>query len=378
MSLFADTIYDALCRNRNNPIQPVKSGKLLKYDTREERLTSESALIHRFVLPHTTAVANIILLTQDTNAIEEIALVIQERNEIVKLRKPMLKLVYGAVAIMTLSDAMCCYRDQPIVVPSYAKSHIEVRLENAACAELILEVTANIHECIFKPDKYPLYQCRTQDEINAMFVRKLNDLTSMINSGKFVESELIQTVNKHLVPNTQDKCINVVQYFDAQGPNYYLCVEYLRSILANREDFYYIIRDPWHYCVGFYLYMDNGNNVFDYLHSIQIRFGAYWPTFNITQNELLKFGSVAFLSLVKEFRHKTSEHNSSKPWLVKDIYDILGNVKELPDYNKINDIEVKLSYYKGVPPENQAIHIQPIRLNMRLSQCHGLVLRYCN
>jgi len=387
-TFYSSAIYTVLCEENSytNIFRHIIYNKLAEYPTEEYILTSSCANIHRFKIPRYGGFSEINLLTKDLTSIDTIRFMFAD-TYVLDLNKNMLRLVYGPIAIMTLSDMFSCYKDQPVIT-EMPMLELEVILEEDKREDvsLVLKRTYDYTLYYVKPDQYPIYSCNTQAQVNTMLIEKLNELTIMINSGNFTQTELIKTVNKQQrrIPinkdagkDTKEKSSNIKYYNEycvgnRSDCNIYLCLEYKSYVLnvfaRTSEDinnypdtFYMDISHNSGYMIGFYLYMIDFTDVFESLSSIWIMInGSNGASFEFRESDCFKYGSVIFVSLVKEFTA------NRKPWLIKDWIEIFEEAK-IPSLAR-EQLELKVNFIKEKDggQKDKHIIIIPVSLNARM------------
>jgi len=399
-TFYADIIYKALCDGESyiSTFRQFRYVKLTDYPTEECILKSPWANVHRFKIPRYGGFSEIDLHLNDLSQLYSIKFMFAD-TYILNLNRPILRLVYGPNAIMTLSDMFSCYKDQPIIT-EMPNLELEVTVEGNKKDDVTLFLNRTTDSKLYqiKPDTYPLYACKDQTEVNTMLIEKLNELTIMINSGNFTQTELIQTVNKQQRGRNLEKESDEddfkgkprskqerdiygrtekekrdpknKQYYlgdkDERKYSLYLCLEYtsyeLETVYKDKfnDTFYIDISQRSRYVIGFYMYIDDFSDVFESISSISIRINdSNGLEFEFLKTDCFRYGSIIFVSLVKEFK---ANH---KPWLIKDWTEIFEE-GEIPNFAK-NYLELKVVLDKdGKQTTNKKIIIIPINLNVRM------------
>lgn len=351
--LFSDPIYKVLCSSDAfiQLFQNLKLPELVDYPTEEKRTKRLVLGHHRFNLSDRGGFSDIRLSIDDWSKIDKIYFCYDDFC-LLKLDGPILSLIYGEHSIITLSEALSCSQNQPIIseIPNLG---LEIYNKEDVQVELTLTRTDDYHEYKVKKEKYPLYNCKNQDEVNCLFAEKLNELTTMINSGKLERTELIKIKGEN-----QTKKV----YYEDSKRNLFPCIEY-RSFKFSANGYENLLIDisrNTDYLIGFYIYLENFSDVFNFVDSICVR--IYNLEFKFTESDCCKYGKCIFISLVNGFT------NDRKPWLIEDWIAIFKN-NAIPNF-KQTILEIKIVFKNISKCEGFII---PIIINARIYDNQSVV-----
>ena len=350
-TLFSDPVYKVLCSDdaHMQMFRNFKLPRLVDYPTKEEKIKRLASGHYRFDLSERGGFSDIRLLVDDWNKIDKIFFRCNDFS-LLELNKPILNLIYGEHSIITLSEALSCSQNQPIISEIH-NLELEIFNRDDVNIELTLLRTDDHHEYKVKQDKYPLYRCKNQNEVNLLFAEKLNELTSIINLRTSQKTELIQIENK----NQSRK----LYYDENSDRNVFPCIEY-RSGKFSTNDYIDISRNAA-YFIGFYIYLENFSNVFDFVDSIWVRINDSIE-FEFVESDCFKYKKCIFVSLVNGFT------NDKKPWLIEDWIGIFEN-NPIPNFKK-ERLEVKIVFKNDTKYEGFII---PININARICGHQALV-----